>query len=156
MSRLTAFIVVWALGVPLAHGVAPWAISQLSRRLGWESSGPGTWNFLGLVPIALGIIGLICIMVAVSVESPKRIELRSGAFLMTRGPYACSRNPMYVSELTLWIGWTAFYGNIGVLIGFVILLLALIASVPYEERVLEERFGDTYRAYKSKVPRWFG
>lgn len=156
VSRLTAFIVVWALGVPLAHGVAPWAISQLSRRLGWESSSPGTWNFLGLVPIALGIIGLVWIMVAASVESPKRIELRSAAFLMTRGPYSFSRNPMYVSELTLWLGWAVFYGSVGVLIGFVILLAALIASVRYEERVLEERFGNAYRAYKSKVPRWFG
>jgi hypothetical protein len=93
VSRLTAFVVVWALGVPLAHGVAPWAISQLSRRYGWESVGPGPWNFLGLVPIALGIGGLAWIMIAASRESPKRIELRAAAFLMTRGPYALSRNP---------------------------------------------------------------
>jgi protein-S-isoprenylcysteine O-methyltransferase Ste14 len=156
VSRLTAFILVWALGVPLAHGVAPWAISQLSRRYGWKFTSPGTWNVLGLVPIALGIFGLAWIMIAASRESPKRIELRAAAFLMTRGPYAFSRNPMYVSELTLWLGWAVFYGNVAVLIGFAILCVALVASARYEERVLEARFGDAYRAYKSTIPRWLG
>jgi protein-S-isoprenylcysteine O-methyltransferase Ste14 len=41
--------------------------------------------------------GLVWIMVVGSVESPRRIELKSAAFLMTRGPYALSRNPLYVS-----------------------------------------------------------
>jgi protein-S-isoprenylcysteine O-methyltransferase Ste14 len=90
------------------------------------------------------------------VESPKRIELRSAAFLITRGPYAYSRNPMYVSELMLWIGWSVFYGTLGVLIGFLILFTAAVAGVRYEERVLEARFGDVYRWDKSTVPRWLG
>jgi protein-S-isoprenylcysteine O-methyltransferase Ste14 len=156
VSRLTALVIVWALAVPLAHGVVPSAISLLSRRAGCDSPGPGVWNLLGLVPVALGIAGLAWIMVVTAVESPRRIELRSAAFLMTRGPYALSRNPMYVSELTLWLGWAMFYGSVGVLIGFVILLVTLVASVPYEERVLDARFGDAYRAYKSAVPRWLG
>ena len=69
---------------------------------------------------------------------------------MTGGPYALSRNPMYVSELTLWLGWATFYGSVGVLIGFVILLAALVASVPYEERMLDARFGERYREYKTQ------
>jgi protein-S-isoprenylcysteine O-methyltransferase Ste14 len=28
--------------------------------------------------------------------------------------------------------------------------------VRWEERDLETRFGDTYRAYKAQVPRWLG
>jgi protein-S-isoprenylcysteine O-methyltransferase Ste14 len=156
VSRLTAFVLVWALGVPLAHGVLPWAMSLLSRRAGWNASGPGLLNVLGVVPVGLGIAGLGWIMVVASVESPRRIELRSAAFLMTGGPYAFSRNPMYVSELTLWLGWGMFYGSVGVLIGFGILLVALVASVPYEERVLEARFGEAYRTYRNAVPRWLG
>jgi hypothetical protein len=30
VPRFTALFLVWALGVPLAHGVAPWAVSLLS------------------------------------------------------------------------------------------------------------------------------
>ena len=140
--------------MPLAHGVAPWAISLLSPRSGWETSSPGIWNLFGCVPIALGIAGLVWIMVAASVESPERIELRSAAFLVTSGPYAYSRNPMYVSELVLWLGWAVLYGNVGVLIGFAILFAVLVPAARYEERVLEGRFGDAYQRYKARVRRW--
>jgi protein-S-isoprenylcysteine O-methyltransferase Ste14 len=30
------------------------------------------------------------------------------------------------------------------------------ANVPLEERALEARFGEAYREYKLRVPRWFG
>ena len=72
VSRRTAFILVWAVGVPLGHGVGPWAISLLSPRYGWATSGPGIWNSLGLMPIALGIAGLIWIMMVAFVESPRQ------------------------------------------------------------------------------------
>ena len=108
------------------------------------------------MPIALGIAGLIWIMIVAFVDSPKRIELRQAAFLVTRGPYAYSRNPMYVSELALWLGWAVFYGNVGVLIGLVIFFALFLPGVRYEERVLEARFGDVYRAYRGRVPRWLG
>ena len=145
VSRRTAFILVWAVGVPLGHGVGPWAISLLSPRYGWATSGPGIWNSLGLMPIALGIAGLIWIMMVAFVEAPDRVELRQAPFLLTRGPYAYSRNPMYVSELALWLGWAVFYGNFGVLIGFVIFFAVFLPGARYEERALEARFGDAYR-----------
>ena len=63
---------------------------------------------------------------------------------------------MYVTELALWFGWAVFYGSVGVLIGFMIFLTVLVPSVSYEERVLDARFGDAYRAYRSNVPRWIG
>ena len=156
VSRVPLFILVWAIGMPLGHGVAPWAISLVSPRHGWETGGPGIWNSFGLIPIALGVAGLAWIMIAAFAQSPRKIELRTAAFFLTRGPYAYSRNPMYVCELTLWLGWALFYGSVGVLIGLVILFALLVPGGRYEERVMEARFGDTYRAYKSEVPRWLG
>jgi hypothetical protein len=63
---------------------------------------------------------------------------------------------MYVSELGLWLGWAVWYGSVGVLIGFAIALIVLTAAAQYEEGVLDARFGDAFRAYRSTVPRWFG
>lgn len=155
VSRRMAFI-LFAVGVPLAHSVAPWAISLLSARRGWDTNGPGIWNLVGLLPIALGIAGLVWIAVAAFARAPQRVELRQPTFLLTSGPYAYSRNPMYVTELALWFGWAVFYGSVGVLIGFMIFLTVLVSGVWYEDRLLDARFGDAYRAYRSNVPRWIG
>lgn len=74
--------------------------------------------------------------------------------LLTAGPYAYVRNPMYLGNLVittalalmsgLWyapiIAWVAYAGVYAIVI-------------PYEERYLEARFGQDYRSYKQAVPR---
>ena len=121
-----------------------------------ERGGPGIANLLGVLPIAIGIAGLTWTMVAAFRHIPDRMELRLPAFLMTGGPYSYSRNPMYASELVLWLGWAAFYGSIAVLIALVVFFAVLVVAVRYEERVLTVRFGEAYRAYTNSVPRWLG
>jgi protein-S-isoprenylcysteine O-methyltransferase Ste14 len=80
----------------------------------------------------------------------------SPAILMTGGPYAVSRHPMYVGELALWLGWVILYGSVPVLIGFAALGAVVARLAPREERALEAKFGDAYRRYKARVPRWVG
>ena len=80
----------------------------------------------------------------------------SPAILMSGGPYAISRHPMYVGELALWLGWAILYGSIPVLIGFAVLDAVVARLAPREERALESKFGDVYRQYKARVPRWLG
>jgi len=74
---------------------------------------------------------------------------------MMRGPFRFTRNPMYVAELGLWLGWTLLFGSASVLIGCIILWLVLTLIVlPREERGLEAAFGEVYLQYKNTVPRW--
>jgi protein-S-isoprenylcysteine O-methyltransferase Ste14 len=89
-------------------------------------------------------------------ETPERVELGlTPSFLLMRGPYALTRNPMYVSELGLWFGWAIFYGGVLVFIGFVLLWLGTnFIILPREERALEDHFGDAYREFRNRVPRW--
>jgi Putative protein-S-isoprenylcysteine methyltransferase len=64
---------------------------------------------------------------------------------------------MYLSELTLLLGWVIFYGSIALLIFFVVWYLFFnYYAMPQEERILEAHFGEAYREYKNKVRRWFG
>jgi protein-S-isoprenylcysteine O-methyltransferase Ste14 len=74
--------------------------------------------------------------------------------LISSGPYALGRNPMYV-------GWTVAYVGIGLASASVWLLLLLPVvllvthvGVRREESVLRERFGPSYDAYKTSIRRY--
>jgi protein-S-isoprenylcysteine O-methyltransferase Ste14 len=154
------FLSPW-LAYPLAlfvWGVLPWAISLLTPQYGWVAGRPGVWNLLGLIPVLVGTTGLIWGMAVHSAQSPKGIEWElDRSYLLKGGLYDYSRNPMYVSELILSLGWVIFYGSVALLIALVAWgLFFNYHQVPLEERVLEAHFGKAYREYKSRVPRWLG
>lgn len=148
--------IYWAVGLVLVHNVIPWGISLLSTRYGWVEARPGIWNLLGLIPTATGLAIVIWTMAMHLARAPERVEMeRTPKYLLAQGPYRFSRNPMFLGELVLWLGWALFYGSIAVFIGLLLLWAAMnFMAVPREERGLEARFGEAYREYKSKVPRW--
>ena len=159
MSRavaLTVASVIWLLGIPLAHAAIPWAISLLGPRLGWMEGRPGIWNLLGLIPVGVGAASLVWIMLLHFGRTPESVELEwTPKYLLMRGPYRFTRNPMYVAELALWLGWALYFGSVAVLVAFAVLwLLMSYVAVPREERALEARFGAAYLEYKNTVPRW--
>ena len=147
----------WLVGIPLAHGVAPWAISLVTRRYGWAEGRPGIWNLLGVIPVALGALMLICVLVVGISQTPKQVKLGlTPSFLMMRGPYVFTRNPMYVAELGIWLGWAVFFGSIGVFVAAVALWAVVnFVVLPREERTLEAAFGEVYLQYKDRTRRWF-
>ena len=149
---------VWVVGIPLAHGVLPWAVSLLTLRHGWVEDRPGTWNLPGLIPIIVATACLLWVMVVHFSRISGRVELRlTPKYVLMRGPYAFTRNPMYVAELMLWFGWSVFFGSAAVFIGFLVAWAAMnFLVVPREERTLESHFGDGYLRYKDSVPRWMG
>ena len=145
-----AALIVW--------DVVPGAISLLSPRYGWADSRPGPWNLLGLIPVIVGNIGLFGGIFAHAAQTSMKIDFElDKPYLLTGGLYRYSRNPMYASELILMSGWIIFYGSIPVLIGFLVWWAFFnFYIIPQEERVMQSRFGEAYRKYKSEVPRWFG
>jgi len=79
------------------------------------------------------------------------------ATLVSSGVFALTRNPMYVGLALQLLGWAVWLGTASCLIGPP-LFVALITfgQIAAEERVLAERFGEAYRAYREAVPRWIG
>jgi protein-S-isoprenylcysteine O-methyltransferase Ste14 len=75
--------------------------------------------------------------------------------LVTHGPFALSRNPLYNGNFLLWMGFVALSG----VWWFLPIAIALFAFeyyfiVRYEEGVLESIFGEEYLAFKRRTPRW--
>jgi protein-S-isoprenylcysteine O-methyltransferase Ste14 len=75
--------------------------------------------------------------------------------LVTTGPFALTRNPLYIGNIALWTGF-AVVARLLWLAPIVVVLLAAEyhAIVRWEERLLESRLGDAYRDYVARVPRW--
>src|SRR5262249_11470119 len=65
------------------------------------------------------------------------------------------RNPLYIGNIALWAGF-ALTARLVWLAPAIVALLGLEyhAIVRWEERLLEARRGDDYRAYCARVPRW--
>jgi protein-S-isoprenylcysteine O-methyltransferase Ste14 len=142
----------------LVHGVVPRALSSLTRRHGWSARGPSGWNLLGLPLVGAGTAAAGWGLARHAAAAREGLEwARTQRYLLQRGPYALSRNPMYLGELALWLGWALFYGSGAVLLACCLWWAAFrFVIVPQEERALEARFGEAYRAYRARVPRWLG
>ncbi len=66
------------------------------------------------------------------------------------------RNPIYIADVLMLLGVAELTKNVWFAIFAVafVPLVTWLAILP-EERHLEDRFGDTYRAYKASTRRWF-
>jgi protein-S-isoprenylcysteine O-methyltransferase Ste14 len=75
--------------------------------------------------------------------------------IVTDGPFRFSRNPMYLATTGVYLGITLLVNTPWPLILLSPMLLVLHwGVVRREERYLEAKFGEPYRAYKSRVRRW--
>ena len=74
--------------------------------------------------------------------------------LMTDGPYRFSRNPMLVGVYVYDIGILLWLQSWWPLLVFAVEVIFLTLQVRSEEERLEADFGDEYRAYKQRVPRY--
>lgn len=75
--------------------------------------------------------------------------------IVSDGPFAFTRNPLYLSVIFIFIGAGLLLASPVFLA--VIVPMALVVNfgvVVREERYLEAKFGDAYRAYKARVRRW--
>ena len=80
---------------------------------------------------------------------------RRGGTLVTDGVFQLSRNPMYLGMAAALLGSALALGSAVALV--VTLLFAAVIDrgfIAMEERILEEEFGDAYRAYRRRVRRW--
>jgi len=110
---------------------------------------------LGMLAVAAGL----AIRVLVIATSPIR---RSGVHkrvvaptLYDSGPYGWCRNPLYLANATILIGLTMIFDSRW-MVGLALpaALLGIRSIVAAEERVLLASFGDRYRDYCRRVPRF--
>jgi protein-S-isoprenylcysteine O-methyltransferase Ste14 len=75
--------------------------------------------------------------------------------LVSDGPFARVRNPLYLGNIALWVGF-ALSARLAWLVPLAagLLFVEYHAIVRWEEQLLDSRLGEGYRAYAARVPRW--
>ncbi|HSF59150.1 MAG TPA: methyltransferase [Candidatus Binatia bacterium] len=75
--------------------------------------------------------------------------------LTVRGPYRHNRNPYYLAQMTMDLGFFFLAGRpLLYLFYFPIIFFVYQRWVVNEESFLESEFGESYRTFKREVPRW--
>lgn len=107
----------------------------------------------GVVLAGLGELLRLWAVHHIGVISRTRSE-RLGPLIST-GPFGFVRNPLYLGNIALWLGFTVSAGLLW-LVPVVLLLLAVEyhAIVRWEEGLLASRMGAPYQQYLRDVPRW--
>jgi protein-S-isoprenylcysteine O-methyltransferase Ste14 len=130
----------------------PAALAILTLRIGEAPPSP----FLVGVGVGITVVGeLIRLWGVYHIGAISRTRSERLGPLIATGPFALLRNPLYVGNIALWVGF-ALIARLIWLAPVILVLLALEyhAIVRWEETLLESRLGETYREYAARVPRW--
>ena len=120
------------------------------------------WAEPGTVPRLIGW-GLVAVWLALSASAVflfRRAGTTPNPFrpttaLVLYGPYRFTRNPMYLSLAALYVGLTLLVNSLWPLLFFpAVIWFVQTQVIAREEAYLEARFGEGYRAYKTRVRRW--
>jgi ABC-type amino acid transport system permease subunit len=103
-------------------------------------------------PLTLAIGGAIALP-GLALRAWATGHLRKNDALATTGPYAYTRNPLYLGSFLLGFGFTVASGRF--ILGFIFAALFLGIYVPVmrvESATLAELFGEGYQQYQEAVP----
>jgi protein-S-isoprenylcysteine O-methyltransferase Ste14 len=111
---------------------------------------PWPGHVIGWPLIVVGIS--LC---AWSVIEAKEMNIANPDMLLKSGPYAFSRNPMYVGWTLIYLG-ISFTANSFWILALLLIVLIYIhfVDIRKEEQYLDEQFGDEYAQYKKQVRRY--
>ncbi|PWJ53961.1 Phospholipid methyltransferase [Quadrisphaera granulorum] len=127
----------------------------LDRWLPWSVPGRATATALGLVLIAAGVTVAAWAVSSVVRHRTTIVPHHAVTTLLTTGPFARSRNPMYTGLAVIYLGVSFVLGSLWpvVLLPGVLALVGRLV-VHREEAYLAVRFGAQYDAYREHVRRW--
>lgn len=113
------------------------AVSMTLAALGIGVSMAGTWSFWR----------------ARTTVNPTRPEATST--LVATGAFRVTRNPMYLGLFLVLAGWAAHLANFAALAGPLLFAVYITRfQILPEERVLANKFGPDFEAYRLRTRRW--
>ena len=145
------------VGKKIAHGEEEKTLSKFTALIAvilWIYSiflplKTGTvWLYIGIIIYILGmIIGIMAIISIATTQSGKPF---------VNGMYRYSRHPLSVNMFLVLLSIGIATASWLYLLILVILIIVTHFQIVIEEHSCMNKFGDTYREYMNKTPRWIG
>jgi protein-S-isoprenylcysteine O-methyltransferase Ste14 len=137
-----AFLFAWALNRTWHLPIEEAAGGMVRLSAGWFLIGAG---------LLLGAAGIMTLVRARTTFMPDR----ESNDLVTAGPFALSRNPIYAGMMAIYVGVAlAINSAWPVLLLPLVWILMRVSIIAREERYLAEKFGAKYVDYRRRVRRW--
>jgi protein-S-isoprenylcysteine O-methyltransferase Ste14 len=106
-----------------------------------------TWTFIGY--------GAIVIAPGILIRALASGHVRKNEALATAGPYAYTRNPLYLGSLLIGVGFAIAARSCWIALALIVMFFAIYVPVIHgEEKFLREKFPE-FEEYVRSVPRMF-
>src|ERR1700756_1912200 len=141
--RALAFLIVIVLlsttRIPL-----PWLYREL-----WRS---GIWSFwIGAAITVVGLLFAVWARQHLGSNWSRSVTIKQGHELITTGPYALVRHPIYTGILGGFLGTAIALSQVRGVIAFVLVFLVFWAKFRMEEWWRRSQFGETYASYAQQT-----
>lgn len=112
-------------------------------------------HFLGMTLLLAGIVLVLWAALQFRSHQTSIRPDRGSNALVAAGPFAFSRNPMYLGEVIALVGAGLGFNRLWLVLVAPIFAFAVTRlGIEREEAYLERRFGSAYLDYKARVRRW--
>jgi len=106
------------------------------------------WFYVGLLAYLLGIVLIFMTMfyfATTPIDKP-----------VTKGAYRYSRNPMFIGFFLCFFGIAIACISWAYVVLTILFILMVNYLSPFEEKVTLKKYGETYKAYMKRTPKWIG
>jgi protein-S-isoprenylcysteine O-methyltransferase Ste14 len=136
---LIAIVLLSTTRIPL-----PWLYLQL-----WPT---GLWPFwLGAAIIIAGLLFAVWAREHLGRNWSRSVTIKQDHELITTGPYAMVRHPIYTGVLTGLLGTAIALGEVRGFVAFVLFFIAFGIKLRMEEQWMRSQFGETYATYAHRT-----
>ena len=115
---------------------------------------PGWLRWAGFALALLSLALLAWTEGALGAQWSAQLQMRNQHRLITSGPYAHVRHPLYTSILGLGLGLALLTVHVLLVVFAILAPVGVMVRAPKEEQMLLERFGEAYRTYMQATGRY--
>ena len=114
---------------------------------------PESLEWVGVALCVAGLLFCVWARFTLGRNWSGMVTFKGGHELITRGPYAIVRHPIYTGLLMMILGTVIGYGHIVGIIGLPFVFWGLWIKLHLEEKLMLKEFPDQYSAYQRQVKR---